>query len=38
MDVDKDGNVKDSNNNVVANKTFTVVDELPTIKIRKIKS
>lgn len=34
--VDKDGNVKDSNNNVVANKTFTVVDELPTIKIRKI--
>lgn len=32
----EDGTVKDSNNNVVDSKTFTVVNELPTIKIRKV--
>ena len=36
FEIDENGNVKDSNGNVVANKTFTVVNELPTIKIRKI--
>ena len=36
FEIDENGNVKDSNGNVVTNKTFTVVNELPTIKIRKI--
>lgn len=36
FEIDENGNVKDSNNNVVASKTFTVVNELPTIKIRKV--
>lgn len=36
FEIDEEGNVKDSNNNVVENKTFTVVNELPTIKIRKV--
>lgn len=34
--IDKDGNVKDSNNNVIKTKTLTIVDELPTIKIKKV--
>ena len=36
FEIDEEGNVKDSNNNVVENNTFTVVNELPTIKIRKV--
>ena len=36
FEIDENGNVKDFNGNVVTNKTFTVVNELPTIKIRKI--
>lgn len=36
FEIDENGNVKDSNGNVVTNKTFTVVNELPTIKIRKV--
>ena len=34
--VDENGNVKDSNGNVIANKTLTITDELPTIKIKKV--
>ncbi len=34
--IDKDGNVKDSNNNVISSKTLTVVNELPTIKLKKV--
>ena len=33
--IDEKGNVKDSNGNVIANKTLTITDELPKIKIRK---
>lgn len=36
FEIDEKGNLKDSNGNVVENKTLTVVNELPTIKIRKI--
>lgn len=34
--IDKDGAVKDSNSNVVTTKTFTITDDVPTIKIRKV--
>lgn len=34
--IDKDGNVKDSNNNIIEHKTLTIVDELPTIKLKKV--
>ena len=36
FEIDENGNVKDSNGNVVESKTFTIVNELPTIKIRKV--
>lgn len=34
--IDENGNVKDSNGNVISSKTLTIVDELPTIKIKKV--
>lgn len=34
--IDKDGNVKDSKNNIIEHKTLTIVDELPTIKLKKL--
>ncbi len=34
--IDKDGKVKNGNGNVITNKTLTITDELPTIKIKKV--
>ena len=36
FEIDENGNVKDSNGNVLESKTLTIVNELPTIKIRKV--